>query len=48
MIARPVKLDCAGDAWFIVAADGAIVADCITREEWAREIVELINGKADK
>ncbi len=45
MIARPVRLQSDCDAFYIVAADGAVVADCIPREEWAREIVEALNNK---
>lgn len=43
MIARPVKVDSASDAFFIVDAQGRVIADCITRKEWAEEIARKLN-----
>ncbi len=44
MISRPVTVDSASDAFFIVAADGGIIADCIPTEKIAREIADAVNN----
>ena len=45
MIAKPVKVESSSDAFYIVDADGRIVADCIQRKEWAEEIADALNGE---
>ena len=42
---RPVKVESASDAFYIVDADGKVIADCITRKEWADEIAKALNGE---
>lgn len=44
-IQKPVKVESDFDAFYIVDADGRVVADCITRKEWAEEIAKALNGE---
>ena len=44
MIAKPVKVESASDAFYIVDAENKVIADCITRKEWAEEIADALNG----
>ena len=44
MIAKPVKVESASDAFYIVDANGQVIADCITRKEFADEIADALNG----
>ena len=46
-IVRPVRRESASDAYFIIDAAGRCGADGITHEEWADEIVEALNKKAE-
>lgn len=43
MIALPVRVDSASDAFFIVDAKGKVIADCIARKEWAEQICQALN-----
>ena len=42
---KPVKVESASDAFYIVDAIGNVVADCIARKEWAEEIAKALNGE---
>ena len=44
-IVRPVRRESASDAFYIVDAAKRCIADGITRQEWADEIVEALNKK---
>ncbi len=44
MIARPVTVDSASDAFLIIDARGYIIAENIDHAEWAREIADALNN----
>lgn len=40
-----MKVESSSDSFYIVDAEGKVVADCIERKEWADEIVKALNGE---
>ncbi len=44
-IHRPVDVWSSNDAYYIIDADGRIIADCIALKDWADEIANALNGE---